>query len=175
MQEEALETYIRANRTKWVHYARAVFSLGEDAEDVVQQACFLAHRARDTYDPRYPYETWFRSILVNAARAHLRGARRAPVVSLERMPPLVDLAANVESMALKALEWEEIARAVAEAIQRLPDRPRALLVAAYLREQPRAALAEELHCSANALRLRLQHVRRRLRAVLDPRRDTEVS
>lgn len=65
----------RHYRACW-RYARRVLSTPDDAEDVIQETFFRAHRALARYQERSQFRSWLFQILVNECRMSNRGSGR---------------------------------------------------------------------------------------------------
>jgi RNA polymerase sigma-70 factor (ECF subfamily) len=146
------------------------FGEREIAEDVAQEACIRAYRARHTYNPAYPYERWFRQIVLNVCRGVLRKERHRagnlPLLHAEGLPdPTGDL-------------WERFLRrrAVEQAqavLALLPPPDRALLVQVYLLERSREEVARQRGWTPEALRMRLMRLLRHLQCHLEVMEEAE--
>ncbi len=139
------------------------------AEDLLQQTCHEASRAR-----RMPYddsecEAWLRGIARNMIRRHWRRTRRRPGrLSLEDADRARELVEDMESRPLppEALARKESSRQLMLAVTSLPAFDQRLLLAFYFEDRSQAEIAEELGLSVKSVETRLYRVRRRLRASL---------
>jgi len=71
-------------------YAYAIVCNREDAEDAVQEAAIKAYQAFPSYNPSYPFKSWWLAILRNCCRDLLRRRQSRPAtVTMERVefPP----------------------------------------------------------------------------------------
>ena len=55
---------------------RRFISKSSDVEDIHQEALLSIHKARHTYDPKYPFEPWFYTIVRNTIYDFLRKHQR---------------------------------------------------------------------------------------------------
>jgi RNA polymerase sigma-70 factor, ECF subfamily len=177
----------RHRRELHVHCYRMLGSF-EEAEDLVQETFLRAWRRRDSYAGRASVRAWLYGIATNAcldalarrprsAAAGTAAVRAAEVPWLQPYPDhLLDAVAPAEEepeAATVAKETIELAFLVA--IQHLPPRQRAALLARDVLDWPAAQTAELLETSVPAANSALQRARATLRELLPPRRsDWEV-
>src|SRR5262245_35827927 len=73
----ALREIMRRNNRRLFRAARGVVGSDWEAEEVVQDACFRAFRVLATFRAEAALATWLTRIVINEARARLRGRREA--------------------------------------------------------------------------------------------------
>jgi RNA polymerase sigma-70 factor, ECF subfamily len=165
-----------------VHGYRMLGSF-EEAEDLVQETFLRAWRGRDSYAGRAPVRAWLYGIATHAcldalARRRRPAIRRTAAVPTAEVPwlqpypdHLLDAAAPAEEepeAATVAKETIELAFLVA--IQHLPARQRAALLARDVLGWPAARTAELLGTSVPAANSALQRARTTLREILPAQR-----
>ena len=146
-------------------YRAARRSLGDEhlAEEAVQETFLRAWRAADRYDERLgSLRTWLFAILRNTvidlARADaVRPLRAAGERSANPDPP-----AEIDELDRALLSWQ-----VEEALTRLSDDHRAVLVAVHLHGRPLAVVAAELRIPVGTVKSRSYYALRALRVVLE--------
>jgi RNA polymerase sigma factor (sigma-70 family) len=168
---EALDRLIRESRVSLTQSVEGRFggSLRGRAtsDDVFQQACVNAHRAIDGFVPDgdlvAAMDRWFRAILRNAAITIVRG--RETFVQLAS-----DLSGGVDAGATpsKTAAGKEAWAALASAITSLSATAQTLLRMHYEEGLTHAAIGERLELSAEAVNMRLDRARDKLREILGP-------
>ena len=105
---------------------RSLLRLGvpnADLEDLTQEVFLVAHRRRDSYDPRARLTTWLFGIALRVAKRH----RRRPWFTRERpMPDDAREPAHVHTPE-RAFEWSEEQRELDRALRTLRPERRAVL------------------------------------------------
>lgn len=132
----------------------------ELAQDVLAEAWLERRRFRGAFDDERAVGAWLAGIARNLQRVALRRARRRPRPLEE--PDAVAGPAGDES--------EARARAVREAVERLPASEREVVQAFYLDETSTTRIAALLGLTARAVEGRLRRARARLAAWLDAAR-----
>ena len=169
--EAAFETVVRTHAGRLLSVARRILGNDEDARDAVQEAFIRAFRAIHTFEARARLSTWLHRILVNVALMKLRERRRRPAESIDELLPAFSadghqtVAPRDWSDAL--LERKETAALVHQAIARLPDQYREVLVLRDIEEKDTAETAGILGTSSNVVKVRLHRARQALRTLLD--------
>ena len=146
--------------------ARLAFRLlgwRDEVDDVVQDVFVAALRNRTTFRLDSEIATWLTRITINTCRTRLRKKRltlRGWLHLRERAPRA---SAATSQPALARREEAEVVRS---AVRRLPEKYREAVVLRYLEEMEIAEIAGVLELSRNAVEVRLNRARERLRDTL---------
>jgi RNA polymerase sigma-70 factor (ECF subfamily) len=169
--DSAFEAIVRAHGGRLLSVARRFLGNNEDAQDAVQDAFIRAYKAMHTFECRAQLHTWLHRILVNTALMKLRERRRRPTASIEDLLPTYSAdghqAVPPRDWSDAVLERNETAAIVREAIERLPDLYREVLVLRDIEEKDTAEAAQLLGTTANVVKVRLHRARQALRTLLD--------
>jgi len=169
--DTAFEPVVRLHTGRLLSVARRLLGNEEDARDAVQDAFIRAYKAIGTFESRAQLHTWLHRILVNVALMKLRERRRRPTESLEELLPAYTSdghqAAASRDWGDAILERKETAAIVREAIARLPDQYREVLVLRDIEERDTGEAAALLGTTPNAVKVRLHRARQALRTLLD--------
>jgi RNA polymerase sigma-70 factor (ECF subfamily) len=159
-----------------VHCYRMVGSY-EDSEDLVQETFLRAWRSRESFEGRSTFRAWLYRIATNASLDFLERQQRPPVENtadvtwLQPFPDrLLDAAPSAEEPEEAVVSKETIELAFLVAIQHLPPRQRAVLIARDVlgwSAKETAALLESTVPSVNSA---LQRARSTLKEHLPERR-----
>ncbi|MGF7124675.1 sigma-70 family RNA polymerase sigma factor [Rhodococcus sp. TAF43] len=143
-------------------FALAYRSLGDRgrAEEAVQETFLRAWRGADRYDPRRStVRTWLyaicRNVVIDASRALAARPRLA-----DAEPPDLPTAERPLEQLLVGLQMEE-------ALRRLSDQHRFVLVEIHLRDRPAAEVAAQLGIPVGTVRSRVYYGLKALRLVLE--------
>jgi RNA polymerase sigma-70 factor (ECF subfamily) len=145
-----------------------------DAEDLVQDAAFLAGRGFKSFEPGTNFRAWFFRILINSFYSKYRREKRAGTpVALEDTPELFlfsqTAAAGLHSATpdpAAALMDRLDAEAVTRAIESLPDEYRVVATLYFMQDLPYQEIAEVLQVPVGTVRSRLHRGRRLLQKAL---------
>lgn len=169
--ETAFEELVRSHAGRLLSVARRFLGSSEDAQDAVQEAFIRAFKAIHSFEERAQLQTWLHRILVNTALMKLRERRRKPEDSIDELLPTfaADGHQTVESREWSdaLLERKETAGIVREAIARLPEPYRVVLVLRDLEERDTAETARILGTTTTVVKVRLHRARQALRTLLD--------
>jgi RNA polymerase sigma-70 factor (ECF subfamily) len=161
-----------------VHCYRMLASYDE-AEDTVQETLLRAWKARDTFDESTNFRAWLYRIATNVCLDALRARARTPVASYAEVPwlqPYPDaLLDEVESPEASAVSRETISLAFVAALQALPPRQRAALIARDVLGWPAAETAAALGLSVPAANSAVQRARATLQQRLPERRSQWIA
>ena len=176
-EEEAFERLVREQGGRLLAVARRFLRDEEEARDAVQECFLSAYRSIDRFDQGSRLSTWLHRIVINACLMRLRSRRRKPEEPIEELLPRFQ--ADGHQVNHPTPEWEgsadtllarsETRAIVREAIDRLPDSYRAVLLLRDIEELSTEEAARLLDITANAVKIRLHRARQALRALLEPR------
>jgi RNA polymerase sigma-70 factor, ECF subfamily len=130
----------------------------EAAKDAVQEALIRAYRALDQYQSGRPFGPWLGRIVVNEARRMWQRERRQPTL-LDELPEIPNSPHDGPEDLLLAQESRE---SLWQAMARLDDLHRTVLVLRYYQGLSEAEMAEVLGVRAGTVKSRLHNARRRL-------------
>lgn len=174
--ELAFEKLVREQGGRLLAVARRFLRDEEDARDAVQEGFLLAYRALDRFDHGSRLSTWLHRIVINACLMRLRTRRRKPEEPIEDLLPAFQ--ADGHQVNHPTPEWEgsaetllarsETRSIVREAIDRLPESYRAVLLLRDIEELSTEEAARALNVTSNAVKIRLHRARQALRGLLEP-------
>ena len=171
--EEACERLVREQSGRLLAVARRYLRSEEDARDAVQDAFVAAFRSIGRFQGGSSLSTWLHRIAINACLMKLRSSRRRPEASIEDLLPRFDETGHRvaepeewRDSAEESIDRSQTRRLVREAIGRLPERYRTILMLRDIEELSTAEAAGILGLSENAVKIRLHRARQALRTVL---------
>jgi RNA polymerase sigma-70 factor (ECF subfamily) len=149
---EAFEQLFRQSERDVYRWVLRIVRDTSVAEDLVIEAFWRAYRSRARFDPSRTFGAWMRRIATNAAKDHLRTARRGQGQSTDDVPaPAAD---------------QDTARAVALAMNRLPPRLRIVATLALIEGTPYGEIADALALPLGTVKSRVFRAVRALREEL---------
>jgi RNA polymerase sigma-70 factor (ECF subfamily) len=184
-----------AFRLLYQRYHRRAYALAlgvvknpEDALDVVQDAFLKAHRHLEGFEGNASFYTWLYRIVMNVAIDQVRKAGRAPTVDYDDAVAHLDSDAPADLQDLvpqlvggnpaKELQRREIREKIDEAMAKLSENHRAVLVMREIDGLSYEEMATVMKCSKGTIMSRLFHARRYMQKYLleflGPRTDIEV-
>lgn len=140
-----------------------------DALDLAQETFVRIYEHRTSYDARGKFSTWLYTIAGNLCRNHARWKARHPTVSTEVEIPgesdrtLGDQLPDPMRTPAQEAAGHELADAVRDAIQALPDDQRTATILYEYEDVAYADIAKVLGCSAKAVENKLYRARQYLR------------
>lgn len=171
----AYETLVRTSAPQLLAVARRILRDEEDARDAVQEAFVNAWKGLPRFGEGSRLSTWLHRITVNAALMKLRSRRRHPEEPIEDfLPAFAEDGHQTHPSqpwtepADLALDREKLQALVRQAIDRLPETYRLVLLLRDIEGLDTAETAEVLGVTENAAKLRLHRARQALRTLLDP-------
>ena len=168
-----------AFRKLFNRYHRRVYSLAlgmlrnpDDALDVVQDAFLKAHRHLDRFAGQSSFYTWLYRIVMNLSIDHLRKQKRARHVDYEDALGNQASDEQVGDAALlpsilghnpgKSLMRKEIRDHLGQALDKLSDNHRAVLLMREIEGLSYEEMAQVMECSKGTIMSRLFHARRNM-------------
>lgn len=161
---EALCELVERHRVVALRVAYAI--VGDDAEDVVQEAFVKVARSIARFRTDAPFRPWLLTIVANEARNRRRSSSRRDALELRvvhREAAGVGLAPAATEEAAMANERR---RWLVNAIAGLPDRDREVIALRYFADLSEAETAAALACPIGTVKSRLARALGRLRTAL---------
>jgi len=174
--EEAYATVVRRHGGHLLAVARRFLRNEEDARDAVQEAFRAAFRAIDRFEGGAKLSTWLHRIAVNAALMRLRSRKRRPETAIEDLLPAYrEDGHHLDPPRPWAVapdgdeaERNEVRELVRDAIDRLPDAYRNVVLLRDIEGIDTEETARLLETSPGAIKTRLHRARQALRTLLNP-------
>lgn len=132
----------------------------QDALDASQEALIRIYTKIHTYEEKALFKTWVQRIVTNICIDKFRRTR--PSVSLDEHEFVFRAGDNVEAEVMAAYDSEEIR----DAIDRLPDHHRTVVVLRYLQDFSYNEIAESLNLPLNTVKSYLFRARQQLQSLL---------
>jgi len=144
----------------------------DEASDVLQEVFILLFRHIRRFRARANFASWVYRITVNASLDHLRRKRRIPTPGAPQL--LLDGPADSPDLSSpeRNLAQIDLSEHVRDAMARLSDRLRIVVVLRYLEGLSYSDIAEILDCSLGTVKSRLNRAHAALRAELESRYDS---
>lgn len=164
----ALETLIRTYESRLYRLALSMLDDPAEADEATQDAFVAALRRLDSYRGEASFATWLYAIALNVCRGRLRRRRaRERLTQMWRALRLADRAAeqHAEQIAIA----READRAVWQALQRLNDKQREVMILRYYHDLKLAEIARVTGVSERTVRTWLQQAHEQLREWLKER------
>jgi RNA polymerase sigma factor (sigma-70 family) len=143
-------------------YRTAYYVLGneQDAMDASQEALLRIYTKINTYEQKALFKTWVQRIVTNVCIDKFR--RTKPTVSMDEHNMDFGADNNVEDEVLSAY----VAQDIHDAIDKLPDHHRAVVVLRYLQDFSYNEIAESLNLPLNTVKSYLFRARQQLQTLL---------
>ncbi|CDN44169.1 RNA polymerase sigma factor SigW [Paenibacillus sp. P22] len=143
-------------------YRTAYYILGneQDALDASQEALIRIYTKITSYEEKAQFKTWVQRIVTNICIDKFR--RTKPVVSIEEHDMVFREKQDVEEEVLSAYAAKDIR----EAIDKLPDHHRAVVVLRYLQDFSYNEIADSLDLPLNTVKSYLFRARQQLQTLL---------
>ena len=158
------EQIVEQHQATVARLARRLLGWGaeQDVDDVVQDVFLAVLKGLSAFRGRSSVSTWVTRVTINACRSHRR-RRFARAALWERW---VRRAPTVGETDPSAAESDEMQRSVRQAVARLPNRYREVVVLRYLQEMGVDEMGEVLGLTRGAIEVRLHRAREMLKSEL---------
>ena len=173
--ERAFDLLVRRDSGRLLAITRRILGNEDDAREAVHEAFISAYRARTQFQAGARVSTWLHRIAINAALMKLRSRRRRSEDAIDDLlPRFLPNGHHVEKFHSwsepvdVALARQETAAAVREAIQKLPESFRTVLLLRDIEGLSTDETAAMLETTPNAVKIRLHRARLALRTLLAP-------
>ena len=154
---DAFAALVRLHQRRAYAVARAIVLSHEDAEDAVQDGFLHAYRALDRFRSDQPFGAWLNRIVANAS---LDLVRRRKVREADELPETLALPFRDPG------EADELTRRLGDALSRLTDRQRSVIVLHDVEGYTHGEIGQMLGMPEGTARSDLHHARAALRRVL---------
>lgn len=157
-------------------YQRAVYGIvsrmvatRDDADDLVQDVFVLAYRSIDRFRGQSAFSTWLHSIAVNTTIKHLKRMKVRQAMSIDDPDTGINetLVSDCHQPPAEAAEDKERKQSVRIAVDKLPEKHRAVVILHYFEDYSCEEIANILNCSVGTVWSRLHYACRKLRGQLD--------
>lgn len=147
----------------------------EEARDVLHDVIVLLFRKIRRFKAKAAFASWVYRITVNMSLDHVRRRRRAPKPASD--PEILDREQTADGLTLpeRGLARRDLQGHVQQALGRLSERLRIVVVLRYLEGLAYADIAEILGCSVGTVKSRLNRAHSALRGELAVRYDRDAS
>jgi len=168
---KALKAYLEGKDSAAFDFAMGLCRDRDEAQELVQEACYRVLRESRRYDPSRPVKSWLFAILRNVFVDSRRRLERKRGLSLDYLSSdgeayLAETLAMNEEPILDRLEREESRALLRTVMARLTGIDRKALKLCDIDGIPFDAAARALRVPAGTLRSRLVRARRKLRAAV---------
>lgn len=143
-------------------YRTAFYMVGNehDAMDAAQEALIRIYTKINSYEEKALFKTWVQRIVTNICIDKFR--RKKPTVSIEEHNMNFSTDFNIEDK----LILTDVAKDIREAIDRLPEHHRSVVVLRYLQDFSYNEIAESLDLPLNTVKSYLYRARQQLQSLL---------
>lgn len=178
--EQTAQSFEQALHTCWEKLrmqARLLTGNRQEAEDLVQEALTKAYSAWPGFRGEASFATWVQRIMANVYIDYCQRNARLRQISLdENWAELqqVEPSLAVGDEVLQRLELQDLRRSLEQALARLPELYRNLLVLKYIKSLSYEELAQAFECSIESVRCRLYRARQAMRKQLVDHGDIQV-
>jgi RNA polymerase sigma-70 factor (ECF subfamily) len=170
--ESAFSELVKRHRRELQAHTYRILGSHEDSEDLTQETFLRAWRMRESYEGRSSFRAWLYRIATNTSLSALE--RRPQPASASVEPRLGEQLEGIASTDAEPddelVSKETIELALLVAVQHLPPKQRAVLIARDVLGWPACQTAALLETSVAAVNSALQRARTRVRAHLPRRR-----
>ena len=174
--DAAYEELVRDQGGRMLSVARRLVRDEDEARDVVQEAFLSAFRSIGSFEAQSRLSTWLHRIVVNTALMRLRKRKTRRETSIDDLLPKFSgdggFAAKPSAWGEEsstASEREEDRAAVREAIEKLPEIYRTVLLLRDVEGLSTDETAKVLDVTPNATKVRLHRAHQALKTLLDSR------
>lgn len=173
--EQAFEDLVRTESRHLLAVARRLLRNEEDAQDAVQQAFLSAFRALPAFNGQSRLGTWLHRIVTNVALMKMRTRGRRPEESIDDLlPSFLEDGHHVQQFSTWTVRADaqliqrETRTQVRQAIDRLPEAYRTVLLLRDIEELSTEETAQALGVTTNTVKIRVHRARQALMKLLDP-------
>lgn len=153
------ETLVEAHSAELFGYVWRMLRDITDAEDCLQETFLRAYRSFARLRPDTHHRAWLYKIATNTTRTHLRQRGRIAARTIDLDPDLQ----SDKSPPADQVDQRRLLKAVARAVEALPDQQRAALIMRKYQELSYTEIAAALDCTEEAARANVYQALKKLR------------
>ena len=157
---EALISLLREIETHVYRTAYYILGNEQDAMDAAQEALIRIYTRIHLYEEKALFKTWVQRIVTNICIDKFRKTKQT--VSIEEHNMVFTSTKNVEDEVISSY----VAKDIQEAIRKLPEHHRSVVVLRYLQDFSYNEIAESLDLPLNTVKSYLYRARQQLQALL---------
>jgi RNA polymerase sigma factor (sigma-70 family) len=157
---DALITLLREIEPHVYKTAYYMLSNEQDALDVAQEALIRVYTKINSYEEKAQFKTWVQRIVTNICIDKFRKVK--PSVSMDEHEMTFSADTNVENEVISTY----IAQDIQEAIEKLPEHHRTVVVLRYVEDFSYNEIAESLNLPINTVKSYLFRARKQLQILL---------
>lgn len=174
--QKAFNQLIERHRQRAYQYAFRLTRCEDEAADIVAEAFVRIYRALQNFKGQSAFTTWLYRIETNCFLDMRKRAKNRQALSIEDAVPTEDgeLQLQVEDLSMGAYEHAEQGerlRAIEEAVQRLPEYQRAMIMMFHADMLSYDEIAAALDVPVGTVKSRLNRARVALRELLQPHQE----
>ena len=165
---EAFEFIVKRSMTQAYSISLGLVGNRDDAMELSQEAFFRAYSNINQLNPKRKFFPWFYQILRNLCFSHLRKRIRRQRHDQQRLndcAPETETGQWFDPQAVA--QRNELKDRVWEAISRLDEKHREVIVLRHFQNMAYEQIAQTLLCNRGTVMSRLYHARRKLKEILD--------
>ncbi|TQK62465.1 RNA polymerase sigma-70 factor (ECF subfamily) [Brevibacillus sp. AG162] len=157
---EAFITVVKHVESSLYHTAKSILKKEEDIADALQETILKAYKSLHSLREPQFFKTWMFRILINECNKML--ANRSRNILMDDFPVQLSLSPNEEHIDLR------------DAVERLDEQQRLVIVLHYFEDMPLRQVAEILDISESAAKMRLSRARNNLMEKLNTFREGKI-
>jgi RNA polymerase sigma factor (sigma-70 family) len=159
-EREALISLLREIEPHVYRTAYYMLNNEQDALDVAQEALIRIYTKINSYEEKAQFKTWVQRIVTNICIDRFRKVK--PTVSVDEHEMVFSAEANVEDQVISTY----IAQDINEAIEKLPDHHRTVVILRYVEDFSYNEIADSLDLPINTVKSYLFRARKQLQGLL---------
>ena len=147
----------------------------ETSKDIRQEVLLRIYQSAKRYRPQNQFRTWLYRVAINCSISELRKLKRRRTLPLtmtykysnEEEQPLESALADPNPQPDEVMQRDEMARYIQNALRRLPDEQRIVVVLRHYEGLKFQQIASVLNCPLGTVKSRMRHGLERLRTMLE--------
>jgi RNA polymerase sigma-70 factor (ECF subfamily) len=159
--QSAFTSLVEAYQTPVYNLAYRMLGNSVEAENAAQETFIRMYTKLDTYDPERKFSSWLLAIASHYCVDLLR-RRRMNYLSLDDLPPMVELSMPKTAQPEQIVVREQDASAVQKLLEALPPNYRIPVVLRYWYDMSYREIADAMGVTESTIKTRLHRARARL-------------